>query len=162
MSENRLLRYFKYEHLPPYLQEISRPFCELAREIAAKEAADPAEQTAGLRKLLEAKDCIVRAMLPLLLVCMLLATGCAVRHNSITGETEVGPATGTSTSTATGSSTSSNREPWYAAASAAYAAGESAWYDWTTAERRASADRLRAKQDARQGVIDRAAAQGVQ
>jgi len=64
MNEHRLLRYFKYEHLPEHLQAISKPFCALAREIADHAAVDPAEQTAALRKLLESKDCIVRAMLP--------------------------------------------------------------------------------------------------
>ena len=54
-----LLGYFKYEHLPEHLQGVSRPFCEMAKEIAEKYSGP--ETTAGLRKLLEAKDCIVRA-----------------------------------------------------------------------------------------------------
>ena len=57
-----LLRYFRWEHLPPHLQEASRPFAELAERIAAGGTAGP-ETTTGLRKLLEAKDCIVRAHL---------------------------------------------------------------------------------------------------
>ena len=58
----RILKYFKYEHLPRRLKIVSRPFCELANDMAKKLPAS-AELTAGLRKLLEAKDCIVRAVL---------------------------------------------------------------------------------------------------
>ena len=58
-----LLEFFKYEHLPPHLQEVSKPFCELAHDLAQMETRHGAELTAGLRKLLEAKDCIVRAAL---------------------------------------------------------------------------------------------------
>lgn len=56
---DRMLQYFAYEHLPPHLQEVSKPFHELAHKIANTYPANP-ERTAGLRKLLEAKDCIVR------------------------------------------------------------------------------------------------------
>lgn len=56
-----LLKFFAYEHLPAKLQEISRPFGELATDLAGK--LDGPELTAGLRKLLEAKDCMVRAAL---------------------------------------------------------------------------------------------------
>lgn len=56
-----LLKYFAYEHLPPRLQEVSRPLGELAKQMAAE--LDGPELTAGLRKLLEAKDCFVRAAL---------------------------------------------------------------------------------------------------
>ena len=61
----RLLRYFNYHHLPVGLQEISKPFCDLATQMVGLIGAtdDPAELTAGLRKLLEAKDCCVRAAL---------------------------------------------------------------------------------------------------
>lgn len=57
-----LLQYFAYEHLPPHLQEVSKPVGDLAREMAEKLPSNP-ETTAGLRKLLEAKDCFVRAKL---------------------------------------------------------------------------------------------------
>ena len=57
-----ILRYFEFAHLPPALQEVSRPFCELAKNIAAAGTNGP-ETTTGLRKLLEAKDAIVRAHL---------------------------------------------------------------------------------------------------
>lgn len=59
----RVLRYFEYAHLPPALGEISRDFHDLAHRLAASEHADPAELTVALRKLLEAKDAAVRAML---------------------------------------------------------------------------------------------------
>lgn len=56
-----VLRFFTYAHLPPHLQEISRPFGELAAQIAARAPSDP-ETTVALRKLLEAKDAAVRAV----------------------------------------------------------------------------------------------------
>lgn len=56
-----ILQFFAFSHLPPHLQEISRPFCELAERIA--DGPQNAETTAALRKLLEAKDCAVRAVL---------------------------------------------------------------------------------------------------
>lgn len=56
-----ILQFFAFAHLPPHLQEISRPFCELAERIA--DGPQNAETTAALRKLLEAKDCAVRAVL---------------------------------------------------------------------------------------------------
>jgi hypothetical protein len=63
-STANILRYFAWEHLPPKLQEVSRPFGELAEHIADSLPSGP-ELTAGLRKLLEAKDCTVRAALDL-------------------------------------------------------------------------------------------------
>lgn len=62
-ATDRVLRYFEYAHLPPQLQEVSKPLCELAQVMAATLPEVP-EVTVGLRKLLEAKDCFVRAMLP--------------------------------------------------------------------------------------------------
>ena len=56
------MKYFDYEHLPEHLQEISKPIGELAREMN-KTLPDGTEKQAGLRKLLEAKDCLVRAKL---------------------------------------------------------------------------------------------------
>jgi hypothetical protein len=50
---------FAHEHLPPRLQEVSRPCAALATEMVAA-LDDGPELTAGLRKLLEAKDCFVR------------------------------------------------------------------------------------------------------
>jgi hypothetical protein len=55
-----LLQFFSYAHLPPALQEISRPFAELAVELVAG-LPQNAERRVCVRKLLEAKDCAVRA-----------------------------------------------------------------------------------------------------
>lgn len=57
-----ILKFFEYEHLPAHLQEVSRPIATLARRMA-REGDSPQETAAGLRKLLEAKDCFVRAAL---------------------------------------------------------------------------------------------------
>jgi len=57
-----ILQYFKFEHLPEHLQSISKPFGELALQMACS-LPECQETEAGLRKLLEAKDCAVRAML---------------------------------------------------------------------------------------------------
>lgn len=56
------MKYFDYEHLPNHLQEVSQPIGELARKMN-ETLPDGAEKSAGLRKLLEAKDCLVRAKL---------------------------------------------------------------------------------------------------
>lgn len=55
-----MLRHFKYDHLPAHLQEVSKPFADLAHLVAHSLPADP-ETSTCLRKLLEAKDCAVRA-----------------------------------------------------------------------------------------------------
>ena len=57
-----IMKYFQYEHLPAHLQEVSRPIGELA-ELMDETLPDGAEKSTGLRKLLEAKDCFVRAVL---------------------------------------------------------------------------------------------------
>ena len=73
-----ILQFFSYEHLPPNLAAVSKPFCELAHAIVYGDN-DPAantgtvtignplprnpERTVALRKLLEAKDAAVRAVL---------------------------------------------------------------------------------------------------
>lgn len=57
-----LVRYFAYDHLPEHLQAVSRPFGELVEQMVDA-LPDGPELTAGLRKLLEAKDCMVRAAL---------------------------------------------------------------------------------------------------
>ena len=56
-----ILVYFSYKHLPEGLQKLSMPFADLAQYIVEMATENPAEVAAGLRKLLEAKDCIVRA-----------------------------------------------------------------------------------------------------
>lgn len=60
MTQFPILKFFKYDHLPEKLQEISKPYCELAHKIA-KEYPNNAETSTALRKLLEAKDAGVRA-----------------------------------------------------------------------------------------------------
>lgn len=58
-----LARFFEYAHLSrDDLQRISRACSELAAQML-QELPDGPELTAGLRKLLEAKDCFVRAAL---------------------------------------------------------------------------------------------------
>lgn len=61
-AEHSLMRHFSYSHLPEHLQEVSKRFHSLAVWV---ETALPvgAEQTTALRKLLESKDCAVRAAL---------------------------------------------------------------------------------------------------
>lgn len=56
-----VLQFFAYAHLPEHLQAVSKPFCELAEKIA--DGPNNAEATVALRKLLEAKDAAVRAVL---------------------------------------------------------------------------------------------------
>lgn len=56
-----ILQFFAYAHLPEHLQAVSRPFCELAERVA--DGPQNAEATVALRKLLEAKDAAVRAVL---------------------------------------------------------------------------------------------------
>lgn len=59
---NSIMKYFAYEHLPEKLQAISKPIGDLARHMD-EQLPDGPEKSAGLRKLLEAKDCLVRASL---------------------------------------------------------------------------------------------------
>lgn len=56
------IKYFQYEHLPAKLQEVSRPIAELAK-LMEETLPDGPEKSAGMRKLLEAKDCFVRSKL---------------------------------------------------------------------------------------------------
>ena len=57
-----VMKYFAYEHLPASLQEVSKPIGDLARKMD-ESLPDGPEQSVGLRKLLEAKDALVRAKL---------------------------------------------------------------------------------------------------
>ncbi|MFE6379238.1 hypothetical protein [Streptomyces roseolus] len=59
-----VLRFFAHDHLPPRLAEVSRPFADLAHSVAAHPGLAGPELTVALRKLLESKDCAVRAALP--------------------------------------------------------------------------------------------------
>lgn len=58
-STKHLLDLFEYGHLPPHLQSVSKPFSDLAHDLTDSLGNSP-EVGAGLRKLLEAKDCFVR------------------------------------------------------------------------------------------------------
>lgn len=67
MSEGKenlypIYKYFQYRHLPTHLQVISMPFSYLAEDLL-NTVPDGPEKAAGFRKLLEAKDCMVRAAL---------------------------------------------------------------------------------------------------
>ena len=62
------LQYFKFDHLPPNLQVISEPFYHLACSIIKTTVNIEIDNNAAfeqiemsLQKLLEAKDCAVRA-----------------------------------------------------------------------------------------------------
>lgn len=57
-----ILQFFDFLHLPTHLQKVSQPFNLLAWDLARTCPHNP-ELTAGLRKLLEAKDCAVRAVI---------------------------------------------------------------------------------------------------
>lgn len=61
-AKDRMMRNFRYAHLPPRLQEVSKVFADTARWMVDN-ITSSAERTAGLRKLLEGKDCAVRARL---------------------------------------------------------------------------------------------------
>lgn len=56
-----ILQFFAYEHLPERLQVVSKPFGDLARSLVETLPRTP-ERTVALRKLLEAKDAAVRAL----------------------------------------------------------------------------------------------------
>lgn len=60
--KDRVLQFFSFTHLPGHLQEVSRPFCELAERVCKNLPPNP-ERTVALRKLLEAKDAAVRALI---------------------------------------------------------------------------------------------------
>jgi hypothetical protein len=56
-----IMQFFAHAHLPPHLAAISAPFGKLADDIIATCPRNP-ERTVALRKLLEAKDAAVRAL----------------------------------------------------------------------------------------------------
>ena len=60
----RLHSYFEYDHLPLPLQTVSRHFAVTA-DVLLTLLPDSPELTVCLRKLLESKDCAVRAALEL-------------------------------------------------------------------------------------------------
>ena len=61
LEQEFLSQFFNYSHLPANLQEVSKPFYELHLQIIDRLPRNP-ERTVALRKLLEAKDCAVRAL----------------------------------------------------------------------------------------------------
>lgn len=56
------IQWFKYDHLPASLHKVSKPFYDLAHQMEEL-LPDGPEKSAGMRKLLEAKDCAVRAFI---------------------------------------------------------------------------------------------------
>ena len=61
---DRILKYFNYHHLPENLKSVSIQFYDLANFVVNHSSdEDVAETMVCLRKLLEAKDCAVRAAL---------------------------------------------------------------------------------------------------
>jgi len=69
-----MLQFFEYSHLRPDLQAVSKPFSDLAHSSIGALPRN-AERTVMLRKLLEAKDCAVRAFVyaSILLVALMTA-----------------------------------------------------------------------------------------
>lgn len=62
LEQEPMLQFFHWGHLPKHLQDVSRQFGWLALDIVMELPRNP-ERTVALRKLLEAKDCAVRAVL---------------------------------------------------------------------------------------------------
>ena len=60
---SHVLSFFASDHPPAHLQDVYRPFAELAKQVANR-APESQETTVALRKLLEARDAAVRAALP--------------------------------------------------------------------------------------------------
>jgi hypothetical protein len=62
---DRILDQFQYEHLPPHLQAISKPFSDLAHSVFDMIGVTgyPQQKLVAMQKLLESKDAAVRAFL---------------------------------------------------------------------------------------------------
>ena len=60
-SVQQVVRWFAYEHLPAGKPRHISALCAAMAGELLRELPDSPELTAGLRKLLEAKDCLVRA-----------------------------------------------------------------------------------------------------
>ena len=60
-ASEHIMQFFAHAHLPPHLAAVSAPFAELAQFVVEKLPRNP-ERTVALRKLLEAKDAAVRAL----------------------------------------------------------------------------------------------------
>ena len=76
LPTEHILQFFKYDHLPPHLAAVSKPFADLAHAMVLGDNVPESgtvtmgnplprnpERTVALRKLLEAKDAAVRAVL---------------------------------------------------------------------------------------------------
>lgn len=61
-QQEHILQFFAYSHLPGDLAAVSERFSKLADDIITSLPRNP-ERTVALRKLLEAKDAAVRAMI---------------------------------------------------------------------------------------------------
>ena len=61
--DHPMLQHFKFDHLPDKLQITSQPFYELAKKMD-RSLPDGDQKDKFFQKLLEAKDCAVRAQLP--------------------------------------------------------------------------------------------------
>ncbi|HEV8653329.1 MAG TPA: hypothetical protein VG276_29025 [Actinomycetes bacterium] len=62
-ATQQIARFFTYEHLPEPMRTVSA-YSHYLAEAMIRELPDGPELTTGLCKLLEAKDCFVRAALP--------------------------------------------------------------------------------------------------
>ncbi len=60
LQAEHIAQFFSYAHLPEKMQQVSKPFGDLAQMILDTVPRNP-ERTVALRKLLEAKDAAVRA-----------------------------------------------------------------------------------------------------
>lgn len=60
--QDHIMQFFVFGHLPQHLADVSKPFHDMAHNIVNTIPRN-AERTVALRKLLEAKDAAVRAVL---------------------------------------------------------------------------------------------------
>ncbi|MBB4375102.1 hypothetical protein GGD63_007946 [Bradyrhizobium sp. cir1] len=56
-----LLQFFAYEHFPPHLKAVSKPFGDIAQKVCAE--LPRIGEHHGMRKSLEAQGCAARAVL---------------------------------------------------------------------------------------------------
>lgn len=61
-NQARICKYFNYKHLPENLQTISKLFHDLFHALD-EEVPPNGQKSEGMQRLLEAKDCCVRASL---------------------------------------------------------------------------------------------------
>ena len=60
MMSNQLMQFFTWEDVPANAQATAKAIALIAQELD-RDMPECAEKTAGLRKLLECRDCFVRA-----------------------------------------------------------------------------------------------------